>query len=268
MKTTDTAFNTAVHAETFDDIIFDGRNHKYGAYFLRRTYTNNLSLSLLATLCVAALFSFLLVWHSKHHPPDESPKLPPRIGNYTSVDIIPVVPPSFVNDLPKEETEGAVAGGPVVVVDEVTGKDQPPTQEELLDKPTGNPSEGTGPLVVVDRPTDIIPDDDIGYNEFEVNEKAMFMGGTVENFRIWLSKKIRYPEKAAINEIKGTVYVKFAVGRDGKICDVNVEKGIHPIIDQAVVKTLLSSPEWIPAKRNGKEVKVFYHIPVKFNLQQ
>jgi len=155
-----------------------------------------------------------------------------------------------------------------VVVEEVTGKEQPATQDELLDHPTGNLSEGNGPLVVVDRSTNIIPEDDIGYNEFEVNEKAMFRGGTVENFRAWLTKKIRYPEKAAINEIKGTVFVKFAVGKDGKICDVTVEKGIHPIIDQAVVTTLLSSPEWTPAKRNGKPVKVFYHVPVKFNLQQ
>ena len=90
----------------------------------------------------------------------------------------------------------------------------------------------------------------------------------MENFREWLVKKIRYPDEASINGIKGTVFAKFAVGKDGKICDVTVEKGIHPLIDQAVVKALLSSPEWTPAKKNGKVVKVFYHVPVKFDLQQ
>jgi protein TonB len=267
MKTTDTAINTAVHAETFDDIIFDGRNLKYGAYFLRKTYTNNLSLSLLATLCAAALFSLLLIWHSKHLPPVEAPKLPPINGTYTSVDIIPVIVPPSVDDLPKEAKE-ANAGGPMVVVDEPTDPVQLPTQDELRDNPTGNSSEGAGPLVVVKQKTDGIPDADIGYNEFEVTENAMFRGGTVENFRAWLMKKIRYPDEAAINGIRGTVFVKFAVGKDGKICDVTVEKGIHPIIDQAVVSTLLSSPEWTPAKKNGEEVKVFYHVPVKFYLQQ
>lgn len=266
MKTTDTAFKTAAHAETFDDIIFDGRNLKYGAYFLRKTYTNNLSLSLLATLCAAALFFILLFWHFKHKPPVEIPKLSPTTGTFTSVDMIPVILPPSVNDLP-EEAKGTAAVGPMVVVEEVKGKEQPSTQEELLDKPTGNSSEGTGPLVVVEQESDGVVDE-ITYNEFEVNEKAMFRGGTVKNFREWLVKKIRYPDEASINGIKGTVFVKFAVGRDGKICDVTVEKGIHPIIDQAVVKALLLSPEWTPAKRNGKVVKVFYHVPVKFDLQQ
>ena len=266
MKTTDTAFKTAAHAETFDDIIFDGRNLKYGAYFLRKTYTNNLSLSLLATLFAAALFSILLFGHYKNQPPEEIPKLPPTTGTYTSVDVIPVILPPSVHDLPRE-AKGTSVAGPMVVVEEVTGKEQPSTQEELLDKPAGNSSEGTGPLVVVEPNSDGVVDE-ITYNEFEVNEKAMFKGGTVENFREWLVKKIRYPDEASINGIKGTVFAKFAVGKDGKICDVTVEKGIHPLIDQAVVKALLSSPEWTPAKKNGKVVKVFYHVPVKFDLQQ
>jgi protein TonB len=267
MKTTDTAFKTAVHAETFDDIIFDGRNHKYGAYFLRKTYTNNLSLSMLATLCAAALISFLLIQHYRNPYPVEIPKLPPEPGTYIFSGSIPVIPPPPVNDIPKE-VKGVASTGPMMVVEEVTNTEQPPTQEELTDKPAGNSSEGTGPLVVVDQKTDGLADVETGYNEYEVNEQAMFRGGSVENFRTWLVKKIRYPEDAVIHEIKGTVFVKFAVGKDGKICDVIVEKGIHPIIDQAVAKALLSSPGWIPAKRNGKAVKVFYHVPVKFDLQQ
>jgi protein TonB len=267
MKTTDTAFKTAVHAETFDDIIFDGRNLKYGAYFLRKTYTNNLSLSMLATLCAAALISFLLFQYSRHRPPVEIPELPPPTGTYTFSGSIPVVPPPSVPELPKE-AKVTSTGGPIVVVDEITDPVQPATQEELADMPSGNSSEGAGPLVVVDQKTDGAVDEKEAYNKFEVNEQAMFQGGSEENFRVWLMKKIRYPEQAAINGIKGTVFVKFAIGQDGKICDVVVEKGIHPLIDGAVVKTLLSSPEWKPAKRNGKVVKVFYYMPVMFDLQQ
>jgi periplasmic protein TonB len=267
MKTTDTAFKTAVHAETFDDIIFDGRNHKYGAYFLRKTYTNNLSLSMLAMLCASALISLLLFQYSRHRPPVEIPVLPPPTGTYTFSGSIPVVPPPSVPELPKEASATST-GGPPVVVDEVTDPAQPATQEELADIPSGNTSESAGPLVAVDQKTDGAVDEKEAYNKFEVNEQAMFQGGSEENFRAWLMKKIRYPEEAEINGIKGTVFVKFAIGRDGKICDVVVEKGIHPLIDGAVVKTLLSSPEWKPAKRNGKAVKVFYYMPVMFDLRQ
>jgi protein TonB len=267
MKTTDTAFKNAVHAETFDDIIFDGRNHKYGAYFLRKTYTNNLSLSMLATLCAAALVTFLLFRYARNSPPVEIPTLPPTSGTYIFDGPIPVVPPPMVDELPKE-AKGTETGGPLVVVDEVTDPVQPPTQEDLEELLSGNSSQGTGPLIVADHQTDGAVDEKDSYNKFEVNEQAMFKGGSEENFRAWLIKKIRYPEEAAINGIKGTVFVRFAVGQDGKICDVVVEKGIHPLIDGAVVKTLLSSPEWKPAKRNGKVVKVFYYMPVMFDLQQ
>jgi protein TonB len=266
MKTSDTAFKSAVHAESFDDIIFDGRNLKYGAYFLRKTYTNNLSYSMLATLCAAALLSLLLLGYSRHRPPVEVPELPPYVGTGEFIESFPVIPPPPPHDIPKEAT-GAAANGPLVVVDEVTDPVQPPTQEDLINSPTGISADGTGPLVVKTPPTNNIVDEKDGYNSFEVNEQAMFRGGSVDNFRIWLVKKIRYPEEAARNEIKGTVFVRFAVGTDGKICDVLVEKGIHPIIDQAVVNALLSSPEWKPAKRNGKAVKVFYNVPVMFELQ-
>ena len=91
------------------------------------------------------------------------------------------------------KTKGTAAAGPMVVVEEVTGKEQPSTQEELLDKPTGNSSEGTGPLVVVEQNSDGVVDDDIGYKDFEVNEKPMFRGGSVEDFREWLVKKNPLP---------------------------------------------------------------------------
>jgi periplasmic protein TonB len=267
MKTTDTAFKPAVYAETFDDIIFDGRNLKYGAYFLRKTYTHNLSLSLLVSLSVAALLTLLIFLHFKNLPAVENPKPAPPVIVIAPSGITPVTPPPPVTDLPKKET-GIKATGPMVVVEEVTDPNQPPTQEELKNQPAGNAIEGTGVLVYIDPAPDGVVDEEKSYKDYEVNEQAMFRGGSVEEFRAWLVRKIRYPDEAAINGIKGMVFVKFAVGKDGKICDVVVEKGIHPIIDQAVVNALLSSPLWKPAKKNGREVKVFYHVPVKFDLQQ
>jgi periplasmic protein TonB len=133
--------------------------------------------------------------------------------------------------------------------------------------PAVNAADGTGILTYVEPPADGIVDEKTVFNGNLVQEQALFKGGSVDNFRGWLMKKIRYPEEAYLNGIKGMVVVKFTVGRDGKVCDVMVEKGIHPLIDGAVVKALQSSPDWTPAKMNGKTVKVFYHIPVKFDLK-
>jgi protein TonB len=267
MKTTDTACYDAVCAETFDDIIFDGRNLKYGAYNLRKTYNKSISISLLATIVVALIIAWLALFRPPNTPPeikqiiDYGPSIP------VSPDYIkPFIPPQVKMD-EIIKTQKAANNGPMVIVDRETENTQVATQEELVDQSKTPPSEGNGSsLVPTPSPVDDVFEKEQGYEKFEVNEQASFRNGTVDDFRVWLGKNISYPEEAVTNEIKGMVVVKFAVGKDGKICDVVVEKSIHPVIDGAVVKTLLSSPEWKPAKKNGKPVKVFYHVPVMFNL--
>jgi periplasmic protein TonB len=268
MKTTDTALKYAVYAETFEDIIFEGRNQKYGAYALRKNYSKDASFSLLAALLFVAIICGIAFYKSIHKPP--TPKKPD-----TGI-LIPVSPDDFDYTIPKPASPDVIKpeprvenGGPWEVVDkEVDNADIAP-QADLADQPAPTaPDAGT--LVIADPTPDdnAIDSKDRIYEVYEIKEQASFNDGTVEDFRKWLGKHISYPEVAAINEIKGSVFVKFAVGKDGKICNVVVEKGIHPLIDQAVVKALLSSPVWKPAKLNGMPVTVFYHVPVKFELQQ
>ena len=124
MKTTDTAFKTAVHAETFDDIIFDGRNHEIWCLFSpENLHKQSEPLTACNTLCCSFILIFAVLAFQTPATV-EIPKLSPTTGTFTSVDMIPVILPPSVNDLPKE-AKGTAAAGPMVIVEEVTGKEQP-----------------------------------------------------------------------------------------------------------------------------------------------
>jgi protein TonB len=218
-------------------------------------------------LFLTAVIILLLFLRPAPQPIPISDPLPPTIITITPGTVIPVTPlPPPPDDIPREPA-GVTNSGPIVVVDQPSNSEPIPTAEHINNTSTDNNTEGAGVLIVIDPPDKGIIDEP-AYERHEVTEQALFQGGTVDKFRLWLIKRIHYPEEAIRHNIKGMVTVKFAVGKDGKICDVNVERGIHPLIDEAVVKTLLSSPKWEPAKLNGRPVKVFYHVPVKFDLKQ
>ncbi len=61
--------------------------------------------------------------------------------------------------------------------------------------------------------------------------------------------------------------VQFAVDSKGKIGDFKVLRGVDPLLDNAALQALQLSPDWVPAKQDGKDVKQQFVIPVDFTLQ-
>ena len=83
----------------------------------------------------------------------------------------------------------------------------------------------------------------------------------------WISDNITYPLSADVNSIEGKVVVTFDVNVDGSIGNVKVKESSHPILDSEVVSKVESMPSWIPAKQNGRKVKVKYTLPIVFKEQ-
>ena len=100
-----------------------------------------------------------------------------------------------------------------------------------------------------------------------VDKMPSFKGGDVDNFRIWVSKKVVYPQLAAQETIVGRVLVLFKVQPDGSVSDVYPLTYIHPSLMKAALKAVASSPRWTPGYLNGKPVSVSFSITVSFALQ-
>ena len=60
--------------------------------------------------------------------------------------------------------------------------------------------------------------------------------------------------------------MKFVVGTNGGIQEVEVEKGVFPSLDAEAVRVIKSSPKWKPGIKDGKPIRVTYHHPVIFVL--
>ncbi len=99
-----------------------------------------------------------------------------------------------------------------------------------------------------------------------VEDMPAFPGGEPELFK-YLGKAIKYPQMAQDAGISGVVYVTFVVGKDGKISDAKVLRGIGGGCDEEALRVVRAMPTWKPGKQRGKPVTVQYNLPIRFTLR-
>lgn len=100
---------------------------------------------------------------------------------------------------------------------------------------------------------------------YPYQEMPEFIGG-VEALYKFLEKNVHYPKAARKAKIEGKVIVRFVVDVDGSVTDIKVKKRCNPYLDEEAIRVLSLSPKWKPGTIEGRLVKVFYSIPIKFLL--
>lgn len=260
---------------SLNDLIFEGRNKKYGAYDIRRIYDEYVLRALGIALFGFAFFTLGPVIWEKIKPEDEieeqeivtvDPKMiePPPINPKTPPPPpLPAAPPP-----PKVSTVRFVP--PEVAPDEEIIEEDPPKQEELKQvvagtetaqgDPDADPNElsmdqaGTGEVIGGGEPEP----------EFAfVEQDPQPPGGDLQAY---FAKNIKYPQKAINQDIEGKVFVTFVVTSSGDVDDVKLLKGIGYGCDEEALRVVKSMPKWIPGKNGGREVKVRMNIPIVFKL--
>lgn len=98
-----------------------------------------------------------------------------------------------------------------------------------------------------------------------VDEMPEFPGGESALMK-YLQEHVNYPTAARENGIQGRVFVYFIVNEDGSISDVKVEKSVDPDLAKEAVRVVQSMPKWKPGRKDDKNVRVNYTIPVTFRL--
>ncbi|MCP9757544.1 TonB family protein [Lacihabitans sp. CCS-44] len=98
-----------------------------------------------------------------------------------------------------------------------------------------------------------------------VEQNPEFMGGQAAMYR-FLGENIKYPAAAQRADVSGRVFVKFVVEDDGSIGDVVVMKGIGFGCDEEAIRVVKSMPRWKPGVQNGKNVRVYYNMPIVYKL--
>ena len=99
-----------------------------------------------------------------------------------------------------------------------------------------------------------------------VEQMPRFPGGEAALVK-YLESHINYPPEAAKNKIEGHVIVQFVVKNDGSIGEVKVVRSLEKDLDKEAIRVIKSLPKFTPGRQDGKEVSVWYTLPVKFKLK-
>jgi len=88
----------------------------------------------------------------------------------------------------------------------------------------------------------------------------------------FIYKNIAYPDTAVVNNIEGTVVVRFVVTKEGKVANPSVLKDIvYGCGDEAlrVVNGMNKiGIEWIPGQQDDEAVDVYFTLPIRFRIEE
>lgn len=260
---------------TLDDLLFRGKNKAYGAYFLRAVYPEHLKKSLMYFLLGICTLSVGFIIYDKLKdkvkfntdkpirkatvlttpPPLEDKKTPP-----------PPPPP------PPPPVKATIQFVPPKIVEVAAPDEEIKTVEEVVESKA---AVSTQTQVGQDLPDDIGLQDDKGSGPVEaprnepftiVEQMPEFPGGD-DALLSYLQRNIKYPAYAQENEITGTVLVNFVVNEDGSVTNAKVTKGIKGGCDEEALRVVRGMPKWKPGKQGGQAVKVYFDVPVNFQIE-
>jgi TonB family protein len=98
-----------------------------------------------------------------------------------------------------------------------------------------------------------------------VEEMPVYPGGD-SALLSYIAKNTKYPEISKTNNIQGRVITRFCVTETGTIDRVTILKGVSPELDSEALRVVKSIPAFKPGKQGGKEVPVWYMVPITFAL--
>ena len=263
------------------DLVFEGKNHSYGAYRLRKN-TGKRNLASIIIVLVAIVVIMAAGW-AKITIENAMPK---KVAITTDVELSQLAKKKEAKVERKEpvkiEMEQKVVEkvkssvkftAPVIKKDEdVAPEDELKSQDDLAKTAVaigsfdvkGN-DEAAGEVLMAKEV--IAQEKPVEEKVFDVVEQMpQFPGGDAALFE-YLSTHIKYPTIAEENGVQGRVIVTFVVERDGSITDVKVVKSVDPSLDKEASRVVAGMPKWIPGKQNGSAVRVKYTVPVTFRLQ-
>ena len=107
------------------------------------------------------------------------------------------------------------------------------------------------------------PDHNLSFYD-RLERKPSFKGKEgadgLEAFKAWVQKNL----KKAADGATGTVAVRFVVGRNGGIQEVQAIKGGTPAMRAEAIRVVQSAPKWKPAISDGSPVRMPYTLEVRF----
>jgi protein TonB len=265
--------------QKFNEVVFENRNKNYGAYAIRSAYGNTVFKSLL-TVCLAscafAFIAYLLtrqlaegpeitgqippdVTTTVYLPPETTPE--PRSARPPEPDATP--PPAssgifgtrIVDTLAVETASQSTQENIPALASTVSGTSSSATAPNPGSSGQGSASTVSGSMTTGDEAL-LFADSE---PEFEGGLKALYQ---------FVASRLRYPQRAIEEGREGTVHVKFIVDEKGKVGSITLQNNLGFGLDEEALRVVSMIPDFkAPAKVNGKPVKMYYQLPIRFKYR-
>jgi periplasmic protein TonB len=254
--------------DSFNNLVFESRNKEYGAYAIRADYNAN---KIKSTLITAAFFMTAVgvLWLFSGGKQMVQEVLATDDTIITVVDVGPKEDPKPVEQPKVRETAATHGDIPTTVSNTAPEHDVKPN--ELMNNPVNGQSNdpnangnSTTSTVLSDTTVAVIHVETPVENKIYqwVSDMPEYKG----NLMAFIQSQVVYPETAILNGTEGVVYVQFVVDELGEVSNVKTVKGIGDGCDQEAMRVVRKLNGWKPGKNNGKAVKVFFNIPIRFKL--
>jgi len=267
------AANNDIFSEEWNELVLGSRNHEYGAYELRMNSPKRQFWALIYA-CIVFIVTVVFPVLLKQIIPERAEK---EVSVRTLTDIKLDKPKEEIvlRDIPPPPPiRNTIKFTPPVIKpdDMVQDEEQPIMQKEAVETKSAIGSvtfdKGTddisAPVATVEKKAEITEEPDKPF--IIVEQMPQFPGGEKEMMK-YIKNNLHYPTTAIEMAISGTVTVNFVVGKDGKIRNIKVIRGIGGGCDEEAIRILEKMPAWSPGKQGGVAVSVSYTVPFKFILQ-
>ncbi len=259
------------------DIVFEHRNKNYGAYDLRKFYSNRLGVALGFTFLLAsAAFLFLkfakldasslvkievpdiyVTTIHEEHPP--VPPVPPKAAVPTPKQTIKAPTQQFVQNIlitKDEKNTSKLAKN----LDSVAISDFTQEGDKELSLLVKGPVPGKETIIEAPKAAAAAIDK---LTPMAVAEVMPSFPGGMDGLRKFLQKHLQNPEEMESGEMVA-VKIKFVVGYDGRLQSFETIQDGGTVFNNEVMRVLKKMPAWVPGKSKGENVSVYYTLPVKF----
>ena len=273
------------------DMVFEGRNHAYGAYRSRANKGKfQLRAIIIVLIAIIAIVAAIFVKSAvvaaleknkglddssvvelqqlkKDEPKKEQPKKKEPELEYEKPLEKVAVKSSIQFNVPK-----------IVEDDKVDHSKELKTQDEVTKSKFAiasqdyvNETGGTGINIddLKDNQqaggTSVPPKEPEVVDNAIVEQPATYPGGE-EALIAFVNKNVVYPEIAQEQGLQGTVVLRFKVDVDGSVSTVKVERSLSRECDKAAADVVRKLKRFIPAKQQGHPVPVWFRLPVRFRI--
>ena len=99
-----------------------------------------------------------------------------------------------------------------------------------------------------------------------LKQAPIFIGGTTYMYAL-IANNMVYPKDAAEDGSSGTAYISFVVDTSGNTTEVKSLRKVGNGFDEEGIRLIeLFGKSWIPARKDGKAIKVIFTLPLKFKI--